>query len=96
MHTEPIGSRKPNRIGLYDVSGNVWDWVEDCWHENYNTAPKDGSAWLDAAVDKLDWRVIRGGPWNSIPVGLRLSNRTSAYFLHSNDTIGFRLARDLP
>ena len=45
--TAPVGSFKPNAFGLYDTVGNVWEWTQDCWHENYNNAPKDGSAWLE-------------------------------------------------
>ena len=61
--TELVGSKKPNRLGLYDMSGNVWEWVEDCWHNNYEEAPPDGSFWFDANSGNCGLRVIRDGSW---------------------------------
>jgi formylglycine-generating enzyme required for sulfatase activity len=93
--TAPVGNRKPNGIGLYDMSGNVWEWVEDCWHENYNGAPIDGFAWLKDGGGDCGRRVIRGGSWNFTPVYLRSSSRLW-YLADLRDSfIGFRLARDL-
>ncbi len=60
--TAPVGSFKPNAFGLYDMYGNVWEWVEDCVNSNYAGAPTDGSAWLSGDCSK---RVIRGGSWNN-------------------------------
>ncbi len=53
----PVGSFKPNAFGLYDVNGNVWQWVEDCYHDNYDGAPTDGSAWTS---EPCKLRVLRG------------------------------------
>ena len=61
--TEPVGGKKPNGLGLYDMSGNVFEWVEDCWHENYQGASADGSAWLRVNDSDCGRRVIRGGSW---------------------------------
>src|SRR6516162_8380458 len=66
--TAPVGSFQPNALGLYDMVGNVWEWVEDCYHENYNGAPTDGSAWTS---DDCRHRVARGGAWYSFPGNLR-------------------------
>ncbi|MBA2594463.1 MAG: formylglycine-generating enzyme family protein [Gammaproteobacteria bacterium] len=57
--TAPIGSFRPNPFGLYDMLGNVWEWVEDCWHDGYEDAPTDGKAW--SAGDTCARCVIRGG-----------------------------------
>ena len=76
--TEPVGGKMPNALGLYDMSGNVWEWVEDCWHDSYNGAPTDGSAWLNANGGDCGLRVICGGSWFYLPGLLRASNGAGA------------------
>ena len=58
--SHPVGGRKPNGWGLYDMHGNVWEWCEDAWHESYQDAPLDGSAWMRRGGVS---RVVRGGGW---------------------------------
>ncbi|MDX1908393.1 MAG: formylglycine-generating enzyme family protein [Bacteroidia bacterium] len=62
--THPVGQLAPNELGLYDLSGNVWEWCEDNWHDTYAGAPADGSIWTDDLQQDLH-RVIRGGCWNN-------------------------------
>ena len=91
--TEPVGSRKPNGFGLYDMSGNVSEWVEDCRHISYEGAPKDGSAWLEAGGGICDQRVLRGGHYYDTSDLVRASYRCTTMASYSMG--GFRLARDL-
>ena len=58
--THPVGQKKPNPWGLYDMHGNVWEWTQDKWHDNYNGAPSDGSAWESGSGSD---RVFRGCSW---------------------------------
>jgi formylglycine-generating enzyme required for sulfatase activity len=62
QRTMPAGSFTANSWGLCDVHGNAWQWMEDCWHENYNGAPADGSAWVTTCSGS--GRVVRGGSWD--------------------------------
>jgi formylglycine-generating enzyme required for sulfatase activity len=88
----PVGSFKPSPYGLFDIGGNVGEWVQDCWHETYMRAPVDGSAWVNPGC-KL--RVIRGGYWASSPDQTRSAFRLSAKPNSHDARIGFRIARDL-
>ncbi|MCX7108916.1 MAG: SUMF1/EgtB/PvdO family nonheme iron enzyme [Proteobacteria bacterium] len=92
--TSPVGSFEPNPFGLYDTSGNVWEWTQDRWHDNYRGAPEDGSAWETGDEAR---RVIRGGSWRSFPDYLRSASHTrSGYSIdYRIYDIGFRLAQDL-
>jgi formylglycine-generating enzyme required for sulfatase activity len=90
--TAPVGSFKPNPFGLYDTAGNVWEWVQDRWHNTYTGAPTDGSAW-ESGNDAR--RGLRGGSWTNYALGLRVSYRywfvpTFRYYGG-----GVRLAQDL-
>jgi formylglycine-generating enzyme required for sulfatase activity len=93
--TAPVGSFKPNTFGLYDTAGNVYEWVQDCWHDNYNRAPADGSAWKETSDENCRQRVIRGGSWFSTPESLRSSYRDWNSADTRNVSLGFRLARDI-
>jgi formylglycine-generating enzyme required for sulfatase activity len=90
--TAPVGSFKPNEFGVYDMAGNVWQWVQDCYHGDYNGAPTDGSAWASGDCGR---RVVRGGSWVDRPQFLRsaLRLRFSTVFRISN--LGFRIGRTL-
>ena len=96
--TAPVGSFGTNEFGLYDVHGNVWEWVDDCWKETYDGVPSDGTAWQPPAYQTCAAHVIRGGSWNEWPSTLRLGLRSYdnlTWFSPRHDEIGFRVARTL-
>jgi formylglycine-generating enzyme required for sulfatase activity len=90
--TAPTGSFKPNQFGLFDVHGNVWEWVEDCWNESYADAPTDGKAWTSGDCSS---RVVRGGSFNSDVPKLRSATRGWNQPSGRNRSIGFRVVREL-
>ncbi|MCB1905833.1 MAG: SUMF1/EgtB/PvdO family nonheme iron enzyme [Rhodocyclaceae bacterium] len=90
--TAPVGSFAPNAFGLHDMIGNVWEWVEDPWHDDYRGAPGDGRVWTGGDSDR---RVVRGGSWGSIPDGARSAIRGRNGPGNRYGDLGFRLARTL-
>ena len=90
--TAPVGSFQSNAFGLYDMHGNVWEWVADCWNGSYAGAPSDGSVWLQGDCDR---RVLRGGYWGYIPRGLRAAYRFRNASVYRDHDTGFRVARTL-
>ena len=88
--TAPVGSFAPNAFGLHDVHGNVWEWVEDCWNENYEDAPSDGNAWLSGHCSR---RILRGGSYDDFHYDLRSAVRFTHAPDERNRSLGFRVAR---
>jgi formylglycine-generating enzyme required for sulfatase activity len=84
---------KPNPFGLYDMGGNVAQWVSDCWHKNYQGAVADGSAWVDH--DYCVFHVVRSGSWRSAPNDVRPASRDYYDGRIRYPTHGFRVARSL-
>ena len=87
-----VGSFKPNPFNLYDTAGNVAEWVQDCWHENYEGAPTDGIVWEGG---DCAYRVVRGGSFSSPPASLRTSKRDKFKSDTTYDQIGIRIVRDV-
>jgi len=73
-YNRPVGSFPPNAFGLHNMHGNVWEWCEDDWHQNYQNAPTDGSAWLSGA-SRNKRKVMRGGSWDDSPADCRSASR---------------------
>lgn len=88
----PIQSFLPNPFGLYDMDGNVSEWVRDCWHDNYTRAPDDGGAWVNPGCTN---RVLRGGSWGSAPGQVRSAYRQGAGATTRSGRVGFRIVREL-
>lgn len=92
-YAAPVGSYQPNKFGLYDMIGNVREWVEDCYHGDYRGAPSDGSPWFDS---QCLLHVLRGDGWDNDADDTRSAMRNGRFPAHRNANLGFRLARTLP
>ena len=90
IKTHPVGSKEPNELGLYDMSGNVWEWCEDQWHDNYEGAPTNGSAWTS---DDDNRHVLRGGSWDYGALLCRVAIRYGFIPSYRYYDYGFRLAQ---
>ena len=87
--THPVGQKKPNSLGLYDMSGNVWEWVFDCYGDKYYAnSPKDNPQGLSSGTS----RVLRGGGWSDGPQGVRVANRNRGNPVLRINDVGFRIA----
>jgi Sulfatase-modifying factor enzyme 1 len=88
--TAPVDSFKQNRFGLYNTAGNVWEWVQDAWHDNYESPVKGAAGKAD---ERSVSRVLRGGSWNNHPRNCRAANRNHNDPDNRNNNIGFRVCR---
>ena len=93
--SSPVGNFQPNDFGLHDVQGNVWEWVEDCNHKDYDGAPTDGSVWLDEidAKDGCQFGVIRGGSYLNLVERSSVTVRAGRPQSGKATNMGFRVAR---
>ncbi|MDY7047462.1 MAG: SUMF1/EgtB/PvdO family nonheme iron enzyme [Microcystis panniformis WG22] len=90
QQTTPVGQFPPNAFGLYDMHGNVWEWCADTWHDNYDSAPTDGSAWIENGDDNRS--LLRGGSWYVNPAYCRSAFRIYYYRRDGiHDIFGFRV-----
>ena len=92
--TAPVGSFAPNGFGLYDMVGNIYEWVADCFHPDYTGAPTDGSNWTAACPD-IRRHVCRGGSYGAYPDNIRSATRKWLSSDGPNRFLGFRVARTL-
>jgi len=90
--SHPVKTKKPNAFGLFDICGNLWEWCEDSWHEEYSRGPTDGSAWVDPAPSA---RIARGASWESQGAYCRSSNRAKFRPGLNDSSLGFRPACSL-
>jgi len=91
--THDVGQKRPNAWGIYDMSGNVWEWTQDCWHPDYSGAPKDGSAWVSGEDTDCSRRISRGGGWLVKHSSIRAAQRSRVDFTVRCMLQGFRIVR---
>jgi formylglycine-generating enzyme required for sulfatase activity len=90
-----VGSYYPNRWGVFDMHGNVWEWTQDCWHDTYEAAPATDQAWLNEDNGDCSLRVLRGGAAFMTSAMLRSANRLARHASDASNVFGFRVARTL-
>ena len=89
--TATVGCYQPNVFGLHDMHGNVWEWVQDCWNDNYVGAPNDGQAWTSGDCGQ---HTLRGGSWYNGPRALHSATRTKRTLASRRSHMGFRLVQE--
>ena len=92
VHTAPVGSFKPNSFGLFDLMGNAWEWVEDCYADNLSATPSDGLPW---STQSCQLHAVRGGSWSATARMLRVAVRGKAPANARFDDVGFRIVRTM-
>ncbi|WMW23028.1 formylglycine-generating enzyme family protein [Methanolobus mangrovi] len=95
--SHPVGQKKPNPWGLYDMHGNLWEWMQDMYHDSYEDAPADGSPREDADVSSKIMRVLRGGSWQTSAAGCRSASRYCypPIARRNSSRVGLRLLREI-
>jgi formylglycine-generating enzyme required for sulfatase activity len=93
LEAKPVGTKLPNPFGLYDMHGNLLEWIQDAWHNDYTGAPTDGSAWESGGGS---FSVVRGGNWDGIARYCRSADRYGPASSGSGPLVGFRLAATYP
>ena len=89
----PVGQLPANKYSVQGTAGNLWEWVQDCWHDTYYNAPTDGSAWVNDCKNN-NIKVRRGGAWDAKPAGIRSAIRSQGPINDRSNLYGFRVARD--
>jgi formylglycine-generating enzyme required for sulfatase activity len=92
VYSAPVGSFAPNAFGLYDMLGNVFEWVQDCWHPDYQGAPTDGSAWVTGDCSQHD---MRGGSWFTAAPAVSVAARNRFEETYRSNSVGFRIVREI-